>query len=93
MLSADYTVLQMQGTSTAIGAPVIAPSIATLSDASSPLLSTKALFDIATNPWLAQNVANKLSHDQLVVFLNDFVDNCMASTAITVTAQRMGLYH
>ncbi|HEY0018557.1 MAG TPA: hypothetical protein VGC13_19775 [Longimicrobium sp.] len=87
----DYTVLQMQGTATNLGAPVIVPSIATESNASSPLLSTKASFDIATNPWLQQNVSKNLSNSGLVVFLNDFVDNCMVSTAITVTKQRMGL--
>jgi hypothetical protein len=87
----DYSVLQMQGTATNLGASVIVPSVATASDASSPLLSTKASFDIATNPWLLQNVSKNLSNTGLVVFLNDFVDNCMVSTAIAVTRQRMEL--
>lgn len=87
---ADYTVLQMQGTATEVSG-VIAPSVLTLSDASSPLMSTKAEFDSATNPWLLANVSKNLSNSQLVVFLNDFVDNCMANTAITVSKRRMGL--
>jgi hypothetical protein len=87
----DYTVLQMQGTATGVGGDIITDSILTLSDAHSPLLSTKASFDIVTNPWLRENVAKNLPNTQLVVFLNDFVDNCMVSTAITVTRQRMGL--
>ncbi|MBX9634270.1 MAG: hypothetical protein K2X44_04740, partial [Magnetospirillum sp.] len=86
-----YTVMQMQGTATGMGATVIVPAIATLSDASSPLMSTKADFDINTNPWLLNNVSKTLTANQLMVFLNDFVDNCMVSTAIGVTKQRMGL--
>jgi hypothetical protein len=86
----DYTVLQMQGTATQVSG-VVVPSILAWSDASSPLLSTKASFDVATNPWLLANVSKNLSNSQLVVFLNDFVDNCMVNTAITVSKQRMGL--
>jgi hypothetical protein len=86
----DYTVLQMQGTATAVSG-VLVPSSFTLSDAYSPLMSTKASFDTVTNPWLLANVSKNLSNSQLVVFLNDFADNCMVSTAITVSKQRMGL--
>lgn len=83
----DYVMMQMQATATNIG-KVVAASIATSSDASSPLLATKAMMDAATNPWLRANAAKRLSPDHLLVFLNDFVDNCMVDTAIEVTEQR-----
>jgi hypothetical protein len=85
-----YTVLQMQATSSGLPSTV-GPSILTVSDASSPLMSTKASFDIVTNPWLIANAAKNLTQPQLLVLLNDFVDNCMVDTSIQVTMQRMGL--
>lgn len=89
--ASDYTVLQMQAAATQMGAGVLVPAVLTAGTASSPLMSTKPGMDVATNPWLVANVAKNLSRSQLVVFLNDFVDNCIANTAITVTRQRMGL--
>jgi hypothetical protein len=80
----QFTVLQMQATSTNLD-DVVRASAFTLSDASSPLMATKASIDAATNPWLQQNVNQKFVNDQLVVFLNDFVDNCMVSSAINVS--------
>jgi len=85
-----YTVLQMQATSTGLPSTVL-PSTLTLSDASAPLMSTKASFDIVTNPWLIANAAKNLTQPQLLVLLNDFVDNCMVDTSINLTMQRMGL--
>ncbi len=84
-----YTVLQMQGTATSAGKAVIAAAVTSLSDASSPLLSTKGRFDAVTNPWLLENVPRNLSNDQLVVLLNDFADNCMTQTAIELTRARV----
>lgn len=85
----DYTVLQMQGTATSAGNGVIAAAVTSLSDASSPLLSTKGRFDAVTNPWLLENVPKNLSNDQLVVLLNDFADNGMTQTAIDLTRARV----
>ena len=86
---ADYTVLQMQGTATEVSG-VVLPSLLTRSEASSPLMSTKASFDAAINPWLIDNVPTRFLSDRLVVFLNDFADNAMVDTAIKVTKKRMG---
>ncbi len=86
-----YTVLQMQGTATGASWTVIATAIATTSHAYSPLMSTKPNNDTQTNQWLQKNVANNFAKDQLIVFLNDFADNCMTSTAIVCTKQRMGI--
>ena len=59
------------------------------SNAASPLLSTKALFDSATYPWVHQNLTSHLSNDQLVVVLNDFADNALADVCKAVTEERM----
>ncbi len=89
---ADYTVLQLQGTATGLAGGGFA-SVVTLSDASSPLLSTKPAFDSKTYPWLRANVASRFSSEKLMVFLNDFVDNALVSTAIEVTKQRATQAH
>ena len=86
---AAYTVLQLQGTANGTK-DGIAKSIATTSDASSPLMSTKAMFDKQTYPWLQANVATQFSPDYLLVFLNDFVDNALACHAQAITLQRLG---
>jgi hypothetical protein len=85
---AVYTVLQLQGTANGTGGGIFT-SIATMSDASSPLMSTKAMFDHSTYPWLQTNVAKKFSPNYLVIFLNDFADNTLASIAKDITAQRL----
>ncbi|AWB08674.1 hypothetical protein A6A40_27285 (plasmid) [Azospirillum humicireducens] len=87
----NYTVLQLQGTATSTGAAVVTSCALSQSNASSPLMSTKAFFDSATYPWLLANVNKNLLKNQLVVFLNDFVDNALAQTASAITLQRMGL--
>jgi hypothetical protein len=86
---AAYTVLQLQGTANGTGGGIF-KAIATSSDASSPLMSTKALFDNQTYPWLQANVASQFSPEYLVVLLNDFVDNALACYAKDITLQRLG---
>lgn len=85
-----WTVLQLQGTYTATKEG-IAKAVATLSNAASPLLSTKARFDHATYPWVADrnHVANRCG-DRLLVLLNDFVDNALTSHCLAITRQRHG---
>lgn len=85
--SYDYTVLQLQGTATGTGGGIFA-SIATQSDATSPLMSTKPGFDNRTYPWVEQNVVPRFRADKLMVLLNDFADNVMAANASTLTYQR-----
>jgi hypothetical protein len=84
-----YTVMQLQGTATNVNSEIIAAAVASLSSASSPLMSTKALFDTSIYPWLAANVATQLDSSYLVVFLNDFIDNTLAQTAMAITKQRI----
>jgi hypothetical protein len=84
----DFTVLQLQGTAEGTGGGIFS-GIATMSDASSPILSTKAMFDNQTYPWLRKNVAANFDHNQTIVFLNDFGDNALTSAAIAITKQRL----
>jgi hypothetical protein len=85
-----YTVLQLQGTATAVS-KVEALGLVSSSQTASPLMSTKALFDASTLPWVLQNANNNLKARQPIVLLNDFIDNATIDTAITLTMQRMGI--
>lgn len=85
---AAYTVLQLQGTASAVSA--LWPKLATCtSDATSPLLMTKAYFDCTTYPWAEQNLAS-FDSKYPVVILNDFVDPHMSHIAEGATLLRAG---
>jgi len=83
----QVAVLQLQGTwtNTNLG---LARAVATMSDASSPLLSTKSRFDHATYPWVEEHAAVR-SKDALLVLLNDFSDNALVDSAVSITLQRL----
>jgi hypothetical protein len=85
----DLTVLQLQGTASATGGGIFT-SVATMSDASSPLMSTKPGFDHATYAWLQDNVPvpGRFRADQLMVFLNDFCDNALVDYGFGMSFQR-----
>ncbi|WP_133125748.1 hypothetical protein [Thalassospira marina] len=83
-----YTVLQLQGTASAVSA--LWPSLAACtSDATSPLLMTKAYFDSTTYPWTEANLAS-FNSAYPVVILNDFVDPQMSHIAEDATLLRAG---
>jgi hypothetical protein len=65
-------------------------SVATMSDASSPLMSTKPGFDHSTYAWLQDNVPvpGRFRGDQLMVFLNDFCDNALVDYGFGTSFQR-----
>ena len=85
----DYTLLQLQGTASgALSVPDYIQLAGRSSDASSPLMMTKANVDAATYPWVREN-AIKFRTDRPLVILNDFVDPVMAHIAEDVTLQRM----
>jgi hypothetical protein len=90
-----YTVLQLQSTSTAdlmaCSTSILDATSIGSSDAMSPLMSTKAIFDNSTYPWLANNVPEKFSPNSLLVFINDFVDNALVKHAIDITRKRIAL--
>jgi hypothetical protein len=83
-----FNLLQMQATTTAIDVP--APYLEALlswSESSSPLMSTKAIMDAATLPWIVSNYA-KFANQGLVI-LNDFVDNAMSAVASDLSVNRI----
>ena len=86
-----WTLLQLQGTYTAT-ADGVKSAVVTMSDASSPLLSTKACFDHKTYPWVIKstNVAERCGKNSLVL-LNNFVDNALTSHCCAITKQRGGV--
>jgi hypothetical protein len=90
-----YTVLQLQGTPTAdlmaCSTSILDATSLGSSDAMSPLMSTKALFDNSTYSWLANNVPKRFSPNNLLVFINDFVDNALVKHAIDITRKRVSL--
>lgn len=83
----DYTVLQLQGTASGASGGIFA-SAASMSNASSPLMSTKAQFDSKTYSWLQSNVPSKFSNNQLLVCLNDFADNALTFYCSELTLLR-----
>lgn len=87
----DYTVLQFQGTASAVTS--LWPTLALCtSDSTSPLLMTKALFDSNTYPWASANLSRFNSEYPLVI-LNDFVDPIMSQIAEAATSTRSGQMH
>ncbi|KAA6438428.1 hypothetical protein FEM33_17220 [Dyadobacter flavalbus] len=83
----DYTVLQLQGTASGAGGGIFG-SVASMSDASSPLMSTKARFDSNTYPWLAANLPGRFLNEQLLICLNDFADNALTDYCQKLTVTR-----
>ena len=85
----SYTVLQFQGTASAVDA--LWPSLAMFgTNDTSPLLMTKAKFDQKTYTWARANLGN-FSPSAPVVILNDFVDPVMSHIAQEATLVRAGL--
>lgn len=83
-----FNLLQMQATTTGIDVP--APYLEALlswRESSSPLMSTKAIMDAATLPWIVSNYA-KFANQGLVI-LNDFVDNAMSAVASDLSVNRI----
>ena len=85
-----YTVLQLQATATGV-ASVQVGGLFSASLTASPLMSTKALFDASTLPWVLKHANHRLRAHQPIVLLNDFIDNATVSTAIALTRQRMNI--
>ncbi|MBK8253228.1 MAG: hypothetical protein IPK82_11255 [Polyangiaceae bacterium] len=81
-------VFELQGTRTATTAAQVRSALS-FSNASNPLLSTKARFDRETYPYVLQN-APRVPKTALVVLLNDFVDCAMRDYAAAITRRRLG---
>jgi hypothetical protein len=87
-----YTVLQVQGTATGASFLGNASKAFTLSDTSSPLMSTKPGFDNQTYPWLVDNLATIAPvANELIVILNDFADNALTNLVVGLNESRLRL--
>jgi hypothetical protein len=87
----DYMVLQLQGTANAILSDIADSSIM-FSKKTSPLMSTKAMFDTQTYTWIYEHAAKDFDTDHLMVFLNDFSDNALAHQSMVITKNRMDTF-
>ena len=53
------------------------------------LLATKPLCDIQTLPWIRDHALKRLSLEELIVVLNDFIDGATVDVAITLSKERL----
>ncbi len=77
----------MQGTSTSI-TDVLIYGAAAANGSTSPLMSTKAQFDLATLPWVRQNALKTLTAQQNNILMNDFIDGATTHTAYELSKAR-----
>ncbi len=54
----------------------------------SPLMSTKAKFDISTLPWIQANALKNLTAKQNLIIMNDFIDGATTYTAYQLSQAR-----
>ncbi|KAJ7576128.1 PLC-like phosphodiesterase [Mycena floridula] len=87
-ISQTITVLQCQGTPTLIGL-VQAYAVAYANSATSPLMETKARFDLRTLPWVLNHAVKKFSADHNLIIMNDFIDGATCDVAIQLSEERL----
>lgn len=77
----------IQGTAEAITEVLIYGATAA-NWSTSPLMSTKASFDIATLPWIIANALQNLQAPQNIMIMNDFIDGATTYTAYQLSQAR-----
>jgi len=83
-----FTLLQCQATATNKG-DALRYSIVSSNASTSLLMSSKAVCDMKTHPWLWDNVREKFTEEQLVVLMNDFFDGATADLARELSEERL----
>jgi hypothetical protein len=83
-----FTNLQCQATATNLKNVVLFSSL-TANASNSCLLATKAICDNKTMPWIRSNALAKLTEDQIIVIMDDFVDGGMCDLARDLSIQRV----
>ena len=81
--------IQCQATATNVPKAVVY-SVLSASASNSCLLSTKAICDSETLPWVRDNALRACGDQALVVVMNDFFDGATASVAVDLSRQRLG---
>jgi hypothetical protein len=83
-----FTNIQCQATASNIK-DVVIDSVFDSNTSNSCLLSTKAICDNKTLPWIRQNALQRLQPEQLTVVMNDFFDGATADVAIGLSRARL----
>jgi hypothetical protein len=84
-----FTNIQCQATATNLTQVVVFSSL-TANTTNSCLLCTKAVCDNKTMPWIRDNALAKLTAEQLIVIMDDFVDGGMCDLGRGLSVQRLG---
>jgi hypothetical protein len=84
-----FTNIQCQATATNLK-DVVVYSALTANTSNSCLLCTKSVCDNKTMPWIRDNALGKLTAEQLIVIMDDFVDGGMCDLARGLSVQRLG---
>lgn len=84
-----FTNFQCQATATNMP-EVVAYSVLASNASSSCLLATKPICDSVTLPWIVAN-PDKMTTDQLVVIMDDFIDGKLADVAVEASRRRLEL--
>lgn len=87
-LSTDLTILQCQATSQSIK-EVLVYSVLASNAATSCLMSTKAMGDMRTLPWIRDNVLHRLQAERNVVVMNDFIDGATCELCVELSSERL----
>jgi hypothetical protein len=82
------TNIQCQATATNLGLKIWFSAIAATAS-NSWLLATKAICDSKTMPWVRDHALAKLTRDQLLVVMDDFVDGAVSDVARDLSVQRL----
>ena len=83
-----FTNIQCQATATNLGVKIWFSALAATAS-NSWLLATKAICDSKTMPWVRGNALQKLTRDQLIVVMDDFVDGGLCDVARDLSLQRL----
>jgi hypothetical protein len=85
----DFTVVQCQATATNMPVAPMVSMLPSSTGMNSLLLSTKAVADSLTLPWIAANVAQRLKPNKSVILMDDFVDGALVDVARTLSFRRL----
>ena len=82
------TNLQCQATASEI-TDVLVYSVTSPKASTSCLMSTKAICDTKTLPWIRENTLGRLQAEELVVMMNDFIDGATVDVAVELSKKRL----
>ena len=84
----SLTNLQCQATVSEI-TDVLVYSVTSPKASTSCLMSTKAICDTKTLPWIRENALGRLQAEELIVMMNDFIDGATVDVAVELSKKRL----